>query len=62
MKFEIPEKLRTSVVDPFIKGKYSLIDSDYRLLYFPAFIKVEGNFVESMNYKILIKSPTLKAQ
>jgi hypothetical protein len=55
--FSVPEHLKRNVIDPFIKGKFSMIDRVYVKLNFSPIVGGKP----SRNWQILHKSPVLKA-
>lgn len=59
MVFKVPFKYKESVVQPFLKGKYSQIDREYVAKYFP---KYAGPGMISSNWLILHKDDYYKRQ
>lgn len=57
VKLEIPEYYKTTVVEPFKRGKYSHINRSYVEQHFPKYLS-DGN--PSINYMILTKDERLK--
>lgn len=60
--FDVSPEMKTKVVDPFMKGQYSKMDSDYVENNFSQFVKSVGGVLESLNYQILKKSPELRTK
>ncbi len=56
MVFTFTDFAKSSIVRPFIQGKYSLIDRDYVDKYFKNGLPES----ENVNYQVLTKSPILK--
>lgn len=57
VKLVIPAQYKETIIKPFIKGKYSIIDRDYVKNKFQEFL-TDGS--PSINYLILTKSPIMR--